>query len=175
MRDKIAVITHNVVHFSVKTSDKCGNFFIDDGEECDEGPEGNIVGCCERNCMLKPGAACRFDSKSYAVVSRKWVCLALRDSQIVQLHFMYARASTFIVVQFCYNATRATIERHFRKLNQDKYKLANYSFRFDYMKHMRSHRQIVCYFILSFGRMLSHQSSASYLAVVQTQTRVNVA
>ena len=37
---------------------KCGNFLVEDGEECDAG-HGRNDSCCDENCKLRPGAMCR--------------------------------------------------------------------------------------------------------------------
>lgn len=38
---------------------KCGNFVLEDEEQCDAGINRNDK-CCNDQCMLKPGANCRF-------------------------------------------------------------------------------------------------------------------
>ena len=36
----------------------CGNYQVDENEECDVGPDREDM-CCTSDCMLKDGATCR--------------------------------------------------------------------------------------------------------------------
>jgi len=57
-----------------KLRKNCGNFKVDDGEECDEVPTNVNVSCCDRiTCKLQPGAVCRLPTHLFINV----ICFVL--------------------------------------------------------------------------------------------------
>jgi len=48
------------VFLQEKSKGNCGNFRVDEDEECDEVPLNVNISCCNRlTCKLKPAAVCR--------------------------------------------------------------------------------------------------------------------
>ena len=57
---------------------KCGNFILEEGEECDAGLSRNDP-CCNDDCELRPGAICRC-VHVLSLVSVQWVYFVVLSS-----------------------------------------------------------------------------------------------
>ena len=65
-----AILVITFVILTEKSLSTCGNFIIDEGEECDEGSLGNFLAegrdsCCTAECMLKERTNCRYDINQF--------------------------------------------------------------------------------------------------------------